>query len=285
MLNHDAEIVPPKIAADFDLHEAAGWSDYYANASPQVEQQCGLRLERIGGAYATIAANIDMLAMNRVIGLGLPEPASEAHLDRIVSLYREAGVPRFFVQVSPNARPDALPNWLAARRFRHHNNWVKFYRRVGPSPAFETNLRIERIGGERAEQFADIIVRGFEWPDILRPLIAVPVGQPGWQHYLAYDGEQAVACAAAYFRKPFAEMAFAATLPEYRGRGAQSAFLARRMQDAADLGCEWLITETAEDRPDRPVASYRNMRRFGFEIAYLRPNYLLEFHSNQNVKG
>lgn len=92
-----------------------------------------------------------------------------------------------------------------------------------------------------------------------------------------------MACAAAYFRKPFAELAFAATLPEYGGRGAQSAFLARRMQDAADLGCESLISETAEDTLERPVASYRNMRRFGFEVAYLRPNYLLEFRSNQKV--
>jgi len=284
MLNQ-AEMIPKELAAGLDLHEAASWSDYFASASPEVAQQCGLRLEKIGGAYVTIAANIDMLAMNRVIGLGLGEPASEASLDRIVSLYREAGVPRFFVQVSPNARPDVLSDWLEARGFRHHNNWVKFFREVGSPLPVTSDLRIAQIGPEQAEQFAHIIVRSFEWPDILRTLIAIPVGHSGWRHYLAYDGEQAVACAAAYFRKPFAEMAFAATLPEYRGRGAQSAFLARRMQDAAELGCEWLITETAEDTPDRPVASYRNMRRFGFEVAYLRPNYLLEFHSNQNIEG
>jgi hypothetical protein len=35
-----------------------------------------------------------------------------------------------------------------------------------------------------------------------------------------------------------------------------------------------MIAETAEEKPDKPVASYRNMRRMGFEIAYLRPNYI-----------
>jgi predicted acetyltransferase len=33
-------------------------------------------------------------------------------------------------------------------------------------------------------------------------------------------------------------LAGAATLPEYRGRGAQGALMARRMRDAAELGCD-----------------------------------------------
>ncbi len=111
MLNNGT-IVSREFAADLDLHEAAGWNDYCAKASPEVLQQCGLRLEKIAGAYATIACNIDMVAVDRVIGLGLVEPACESHLDRIISLYRETGVRQFFVQVSPHARPAAILDWL-----------------------------------------------------------------------------------------------------------------------------------------------------------------------------
>ena len=70
---------------------------------------------------------------------------------------------------------------------------------------------------------------------------------------------------------------FAATLPDYRGLGAQSALIARRFQDAAEAGCKWMVVETAEDKPERPVASYRNLKRLGFELAYLCPNYIYYF--------
>ena len=67
---------------------------------------------------------------------------------------------------------------------------------------------------------------------------------------------------------------FAATLPEYRGRGAQAALLARRIVDAAQLGCRWLVVETAEETPQRGAPSFRNMLRFGFRQAYVRPNFI-----------
>ncbi len=50
--------------------------------------------------------------------------------------------------------------------------------------------------------------------------------------------------------------------------------LARRIRDAAEAGCEMLVVETAEDRPDKPAPSYRNQLRFGFQVAYVRPNYI-----------
>lgn len=47
------------------------------------------------------------------------------------------------------------------------------------------------------------------------------------------------------------------------------------MSDAVALGCEWITVETAEDRPERPASSFRNVRRAGFTLAYLRPNWVI----------
>jgi len=66
----------------------------------------------------------------------------------------------------------------------------------------------------------------------------------------------------------------AGTLPAFRRRGGQGAIMARRIRDAVQLGCRWVITETGEDLPDRPNPSYHNMLRAGFSLAYQRPNYL-----------
>ena len=59
----------------------------------------------------------------------------------------------------------------------------------------------------------------------------------------------------------------------YRGRGAQSAILAARIEDARRQGCATVVTETGELEDDRPSSSYRNIVRAGFREAGVRPNY------------
>ncbi|NIT56405.1 MAG: hypothetical protein GWN00_09285, partial [Aliifodinibius sp.] len=55
----------------FELQEAAYWSDYYRNASSETIERCGIHVSTIGSAQISIAANIDILGFNRVIGLGI----------------------------------------------------------------------------------------------------------------------------------------------------------------------------------------------------------------------
>jgi hypothetical protein len=50
--------------------------------------------------------------------------------------------------------------------------------------------------------------------------------------------------------------------------------LARRMIDAADLGCRWLQTETNLAEGDEPTPSLDNMKRLGFEMAYARDSHV-----------
>jgi GNAT superfamily N-acetyltransferase len=68
-------------------------------------------------------------------------------------------------------------------------------------------------------------------------------------------------------------LGFGATLAKYRGRGAQSAILAARIEDARKQGCPTVVTETGELEEGRPSSSYRNILRAGFREAFVRPNY------------
>ena len=61
---------------------------------------------------------------------------------------------------------------------------------------------------------------------------------------------------------------------DHRGKGAQGAMLAARISHAAKLGCESLVTETGEQRDDRPSNSYRNILRLGFEEVAVTANWL-----------
>jgi GNAT superfamily N-acetyltransferase len=268
-------VLPKKLARDLDLAETEASTDFYGAAPLDAVASCGIGLAKIGSVVVTSAATVDVLGFNRVVGLGLGEPASEATLDRIVAHYEAADVRRFFVQLHPGALPAALPLWLEERHFHHHNNWVKLVRGVEEIRDVTGELRVERIGVERADTFAAIVSPGFDWPKRVQPWVASLVGRPNWTHYFAYDGDAPVATGALFVTGKYGWLDFAGTLPQHRGRGAQKALIAQRIRDARELGVSHLVVETAEETPERPAPSYRNMIRFGFVVAYVRPNYIL----------
>ncbi len=268
----------PKTGIDLAIHlervEMAAWSDFCRAATPEAVAACGIRLADDDSVSASTASKIDVLAFNRVVGLGMSEPATEEHLDELVSFYRRSRVKRFFVQVCPTAEPGDIPAWLEKREFAHYNNWVKLWRGVKSCPRVETDLRVRHIGKEYAASFARILVTSFEWPRPLESWVARTVGRSGWRHYLAFDREAPVATAALFVDGENGWIDLASTLPEYRGRGAQGVLVEKRIRDAAELGCKRVVVETAEEKPGHLSPSYRNMLRYGFEAAYLRPNYI-----------
>jgi GNAT superfamily N-acetyltransferase len=149
---------------------------------------------------------------------------------------------------------------------------MKFSRGVGPRQA-QSVLHVEAIAPERADDFARIIVTGYRLPESTAPLAANLVGRPGWTCYVAYDGETAAGAGALFVHEQVGWLGFAATLPELRGRGAQSVILAVRIEDARRQGCTMVVTETGELAEGRPSSSYRNILRAGFREAGVRPNY------------
>ncbi|MBI5291576.1 MAG: hypothetical protein HY872_06850 [Chloroflexi bacterium] len=100
------------------------------------------------------------------------------------------------------------------------------------------------------------------------------MGQPGWHHYLAFAGEKPASAAAMFVSGEVGWYGFAGTLKTYRKRGGQGALLARLIEDGRALGCQRFVAETGEDTPEDPNPSYRNMLRSGFQLAYLRRNYV-----------
>ena len=77
----------------------------------------------------------------------------------------------------------------------------------------------------------------------------------------------------------------ASTRADYRGRGAQSALLAARIERAGELGLRLLVTETGAAEDDEPGTSYRNILRAGFEPAYVRPNYTASGAGSSSSSG
>ncbi|MEA2169983.1 MAG: hypothetical protein QOF76_3283, partial [Solirubrobacteraceae bacterium] len=151
--------------------------------------------------------------------------------------------------------------------------WMRFVRAADASASAPTDLRIEAVGPDRAEDWAAPVAAGFNMPPPMVPWLAALAGRPGWTCLAAYDGDVSVAGAAVFVAGEQAYVGFGATLPAARGRGAQSALLARRVAIAADQGARELITETGAREPEKVAASYRNILRAGFAEAEVRPNW------------
>ena len=86
--------------------------------------------------------------------------------------------------------------------------------------------------------------------------------------------ERIIAVGSIFVNGECADMFGAATIPEGRGRGAQSALLTARARAARAAGCRWLVAETGAEGPGDHNTSLQNMLRAGFEPLYDRVTWL-----------
>jgi len=201
------------------------------------------------------------------------------HMTRTAEHTEAAALADLMVSVPPaTSAPDGLTGWLESRNVRRHNRWVRLWHPVDTplQDTPQTDLRVTEIGPADADEFARVVRDAYGFPPEVDEWTASPVGRPGWTHYGAWDGSDLVATGAMFTTGRVAWIAFAATKASHRGRGAQSSLIAERVRRASELGCDWVITETAEELPDRPAPSYRNLRRLGFTDAYRRQNYVAD---------
>jgi hypothetical protein len=70
-----------------------------------------------------------------------------------------------------------------------------------------------------------------------------------------------------------ARLCEAVTLSAHRRRGAQSALIARRLQDGLVAGASIFTSETAPPLPRMSLVSYANLIRAGFRLGYVRPSF------------
>src|SRR5690242_20701038 len=249
-----------------ELGELEAFRDFYAAAPPEL----GARSHEIGGALGVRLEPLSTVTMfNRVLGLGIDGPATEAQLAEALAFVR--GV-EAYVTVAPDAEPPHLGGQLGAGGLRPERGWTKFRRWPDDPPQASTGRRVEL--DESGEALAEEATRGFGVPDLFLDWLRRLASRDGWQCYAAFDGDRPAAAGALYVTGRVAWNGIGATVPEHRGKGGQGALLAARIRAAADAGCEVVVTETGEPVDGLANGSYRNIVRAGFEPLYVRRNYL-----------
>lgn len=254
-----------------ELGELQANRDLYAAAAGVV---AGPQSLDVGGALALVYPQVPARELNRILGLGLDRPATETGLDALIAFTVQQGAPPL-VSLAPAALPSVatIEGWLRDRGFQEGYPWQKFGHDGRPTPSFATDLAIEATAG--GPEFAATLLKGYGLPPLMQPWVALLPGRPGWHCFVARDtvSGQAVATGALHVEGGVGWLGLAATLPDERGRGAQGAILATRIEAARALGCTDIVTETGVPGPDGPGPSYRNILRAGFVPTYVRPNW------------
>jgi hypothetical protein len=275
-VEHEDDMQPdPEVLYWSEMGEALAFRDTYAAAAALSEDAVGAISSRPGGGVAFAFTRLDIGFFNRAIGVGVARPAVESDVDEVVAFYDGAERQVSVAQIAPHATPPEVVGWFEARGYVRSRTWVKMWHSLTEIPDATTDLRIEQIGPEWADDFGRLsVAEAYDFPEVVGRAAGAGVGDPGWHHYVGFDGDVPVSTGGMRIEDGVAWLGFGATTLSHRGRGGQSAMFARRLQDARDAGCRFAVVETGEDTPEDPNPSYRNMLRAGFELAYFRHNWV-----------
>lgn len=176
--------------------------------------------------------------------------------------------------VGVSTHPD-LDGWNADERltalgFQRDSEeciWARPLESTVNSAPLPPGLHIERVDSALRAEFIRVLNLGWGLAeDAARGhIFATGIDLPEWRLYLAFvDGEPA-GVAVLFVHDRVADCFLSATLPRFRDRGVQTAFIQRRLNDGISLGCNMATTQTVVDN-----ASPRNMNRQGFQLLYRR---------------
>lgn len=233
----------------------------------------GFACTRIGSAVvlSSSAARSSVL-FNRVLGLGLREPADEALLDEIQCVYSRLGVP-WAIEWSAGAAPQTFPALLKERGMRRGLGTAILIRSCVELPDVESTLRIERVGPEFGKAFAAIVAPIFRVDPTVKPLLELAATRPGYRQWLAFDGNEPIGGCLSHIQQDAAWLGWSATMPSHRGRGVHAALVSACMHDAFEHGCGWITAETALGTQSRPDPAYLSFLKLGFQHACTKDTY------------
>ena len=128
-----------------------------------------------------------------------------------------------------------------------------------------THLNVREVGHHEMERFAAVFTQGYEYRDAQatawHTFSKHGYTAPGFHCFFAEINGTPIGIAVLHIQGTVALVDGAATLPDYRGQGAQKALLTACIRYARDRGCAYAFSRTRCGS-----ISQRNMERLGFVV-------------------
>lgn len=263
------------LAARIERADARLMSESASAAARRRPETRAFALSVAGGA-ATYAAPGSPL--NKVAGLGFAGPLDPAELDAVERAFAERGAA---VQVELSCLAEPQIGALLTRRGYTLENFENVLGRrlpTAPSRALPDDVVVSVSEAGESGAWLDLVITAFASPDAqgvpshesfprdeLERVMDDMAQAEGFVRYLARRGGVPAGGASMRLFEGVAQLCGAATLPEHRRRGVQSAMLAARLEAASRAGCDVAVVTTQPGSK-----SQENVQKQGFELLYTR---------------
>ncbi|MDO7907458.1 GNAT family N-acetyltransferase [Paenibacillus sp. JX-17] len=264
------------LAAQLEQSEIHYMADRMRAIQERSGNPMGVHIRQVDGLLALRSSGMPWPQFNTVKGL---ESRHVEQLDDILGFYPEDGrAPQ--LEIIPSKGSPELSRALAARGYVQtgfHASW--YMEGINQTDAagqrLPTGIEVRELEGDEFDTYARIHCLGTGLPIAGLSHVAdnniVLHGRKGWSFYLALADGIPAGTGVMYAQRDQASLTFAATLPEYRGRGIQQALIRHRLAAAAALGCTLQVSQTAYGS-----ISGRNMERCGMRLGYTRVTWTKE---------
>ena len=268
--------VPVELAARIDRAEARLSAALGLVAAPRRPETAFV--DPIAGGVAVFAGPSSPL--NKMIGVGFAGLPSDEALAAVEEKFREREAP-FQAEVSTLADA-ALGTTLSRRGYVLQGFENVLGRRLDAADArpaaIPAVLDVRLVEPRDLAAWIDVTITGFASPDAqgvpgepLPPREALEgtlrelAEAPGFLRYAAWVDGRLAGGASLRLDDGLAQLCGAATLPAFRRRGIQTAFLRRRLADAVAAGSDLALVTTAPGSK-----SQQNSQQQGFSLLYSR---------------
>jgi GNAT superfamily N-acetyltransferase len=241
----------------------------HAQAMQRLHPEWGVAWEQFGGGHLVFVA--PQSPVGRAHGLGFNGNVTAHEIEHIENFYFSRNSDAQ-VDVSPYADPSLFES-LNQRGFQVAEFNQTLARWIAPSERFDaphpTGFQIRQVRSGEDATWSALLARAFfgdqasQFESLFQPWAA----PEQILTLAAFAGNEMIAGASGIIVPEHRMAAFfgAATLPEFRGRGIQRAFMQQRLSIAQQAGCDLAVTLTMPG-----TTSQRNAERAGFRTAYTK---------------
>jgi GNAT superfamily N-acetyltransferase len=260
-----------------EANEVAAWRAMYQSQAPAVAAHLGLGYAEQGGALLIWNRAAPTLLFNRILALGVFEPADDALIDALLAR-AQAERSRCMIQLAPSVQPADLAARFQARGMTTEPGWLMHVRALDdtlPETIVPGGYRIEQVDPAGAAAWGDALLAAWGFPAAAAAgaltLVLTLIQHPDATCFAAIEqaSGQVVGGGALVVSGDVGGLYSDGVRVEHRRHGIQEALIAARLAEARRCGCALACSQTLETHSSR-----HNMTLAGFEVAYTRDNYV-----------
>ncbi len=200
---------------------------------------------------------------------GCAEGDTGANIEAAIALFREHGVQRFFVRLSPGPKMETMRQCLRDHGMQRFGGtgYPTLIRETDEPASYQTAFNVRELSASDMSALTDALDQTIG-QDQRRTFLST-VSKPGFYHFAAFEDALPVAVGVLCVLGEMGYLTNGATGERYRRQGAQQALIAHRIEKAKALGCSYFVSQTLY----MLTSSLHNLQRAGFREIYAEEVY------------